>query len=102
MKPKEWEGNTTSFSVTYHINHDGPNYFVTHYKGSTRGHIDPKEAWRVNGVAKFTDSAQAMKAWCIETYETHDKELKAARKDTSFASEVELEQDPTANTKMVT
>ena len=102
MKPKEWEGNSNSFSVTYHINHDGPNYFVTHYKGSCRGHIDPKEAWRVHGVAKFTESAQAMKAWCIETFETYDKELKAARKDTSFASEVESEQDPTANTKMVT
>ena len=102
MKPKEWEGNSNSFSVTYHLTHDGPNYFVTHYKGSTRGHVDPKEAWRVHGVAKFTDSAQAMKAWCIETYETFDKELKKARKDTSFASEVESEQDPTANTKMVT
>ena len=57
MKPKAWEGNSNSFSVTYHINHDGPNYFVTHYKGSCRGHLDPKEAWRVHGVPKFTESA---------------------------------------------
>jgi hypothetical protein len=56
----------------------------------------------VSGVAKFTESMQNMKAWCIETFETHDKELKQSRKDTSFASEVLEEQDPTANTKMVT
>ena len=75
MKPKEWEGNSNSFSVTYHINHDGPNYFVTHYKGSTRGHIDPKEAWRVNGVAKFTDSAQAMNCLLYTSPSPRDRSL---------------------------
>ena len=102
MKPKEWDGNGKGFMCSYHISHDGPNYFVTLYKGQSKMHKDPKEAWRVSGVAKFTQSMQDLKQWCLDMYDKYDKELKKERKDTSFASEVQEEQDPTDNTKMVT
>ena len=106
MKPKEWEGNGNGLHCAYHISHDGPNYFLTCYKGTSRIHSDPKDAWRVSGVAKFTASMQELKQWCLDTHEKYDKELKKARKDTSFASEVQTEdkqeEDPTSNTKMIT
>ena len=106
MKPKEWDGNGNGFMCSYHITHDGPNYFVTLYKGTARMHSDPKEAWRVSGVAKFTESMQELKQWCIDTHAKYDKGLKKARKDTSFAAEVQSEEkqeeDPTSNTKMIT
>ena len=112
MKPLEYEGNTPSCSFTYTRTREGPNYFVSHYKGTTRGHTDPKDCWRVLGAAKFTDQSQAVKAWCIEMDETYNKpnpveEFRGmGRKDTSFASEVQLEEEsptnPTDNTRMVT
>ena len=114
MKPLEYPGNTNSCSFTYTRTREGPNFFISHYKGSTRGHTDPKDCWRVLGAAKFTDSSQAVKAWCIEMDEEYNKpnpgpveEFRGSgRKDTSFASEVKDEQesptDPTDNTRMVT
>ena len=101
MKVIPFEGNTKDCSFDYFRVREGPNYFVSHYKGSTRGHNDPKECWRVLGVAKFTDSGKALKAWCLlmdEEYSSSD--VKEGVKDTSFASEASLE-DPTNNTKMI-
>ena len=109
MKPLEYPGNTNSCSFTYTRTREGPNYFVSHYKGTTRGHTDPKECWRVLGSAKFTDSSQAVKAWCIEMDElygvaddTYNQSNLESRKDTSFASEAMEEESPTDNTKMIT
>ena len=61
---------------------------------------DPKECWRTLGVAKFTDTGKALKAWCLEMDELYSSSEKEGVKDTSFASEAALE-DPTSNTKMV-
>ena len=105
MKPIEWEGNEQDCSYTYHRTREGPNYFVSHYKNSTRGHNDPKECWRTLGVAKFTDSGKALKAWCLEMDELYNspiEEEEDGRKDTSFASEVQSEEEPQENTKMIT
>lgn len=59
-------GNEQDCSFTYFKVREGPNYFVSHYKGSTRGHLDPKDCWRVLGVAKFTTTGKALKDWAIE------------------------------------
>ena len=109
MTPLEFPGNTPSCSFTYTRTREGPNYFVSHYKGSTRGHNDPKDCWRTLGTAKFTDSGKALKEWCIEMDELYVQSKLESRKDTSFASEamneerVPLEEEsPTDNTKMIT
>ena len=109
MKPLEFEGNTPSCSFTYTRTREGPNFFISHYKGSTRGHNDPKECWRTLGTAKFTDSGKALKAWCLEMDETYNSDAHTSeaepsgRKDTSFASEaMEKEENPTEDTKMIT
>ena len=51
-------------------------------------HFDPKEAWRRLGAAKFTDSSQAFKAWCMEKHETYGIEAKEGVADSSFASDL--------------
>lgn len=100
MKVIEFELNTPACSFTYTRTREGPNFFVSHYKGSTRGHIDPKECWRSLGIAKFTDSGKALKEWCLEMDELYSTDQVKPTKDTSFASD-ELEQSPTDQTKMV-
>jgi hypothetical protein len=105
MKPFEFEGNTPSCSFTFTRTREGPNYFVSHYKGTTRGHTDPKECWRVLGAAKFTESSQAVKAWCLSMDEQFNQveSGESGRKDTSFASEaMEKEENPIEDTKMIT
>ena len=102
MKPIEFEGNTPNCSFTYTRTREGPNFFVSHYKGSSQGHNDPKSCWRVLGTAKFTDSGKAVKEWCLsmdEQYGSHEEDTGEGRKDTSFASEVQAE--PNDNTRMV-
>ena len=102
MKVIAFEGNRPGCSFEYFRAREGPNYFVSHYKGSTRGHNDPKECWRTLGVAKFTDSGKALKAWCLEMDETYNSsDEQEGYVDTSFASEAALE-DPTTATRMVT
>ena len=108
MKPLEFEHNTPSCSFTYTRTREGPNFFISHYKGSTRGHLDPKECWRTLGTAKFTDSGKALKEWCLLMDETYNKPDPIAefrgmgRKDTSFASEtMEKEENPAEDTKMI-
>jgi len=109
MKPLEFEGNTPSCSFTFTRTREGPNYFVSHYKGTTKGHTDPKECWRVLGSAKFTESSQAVKAWCLSMDEQYNQNAPTSeaepsgRKDTSFASEaMEEEVNPIKDTKMIT
>ena len=110
MKPEEYEGNTQYMMYEYHRVREGPNYFVSYYKNSSRLIYDPKDTWRTLGTAKFTDSGKALKEWCIlmdETYGVPQREKWGAseasgRKDTSFASEALEEDNPCSNTKMVT
>jgi hypothetical protein len=102
MKELQFEGNEQDCSFTYHRTREGPNFFISHYKGSSRGHTDPKECWRTLGVAKFTDSGKALKEWCLEMDELYVQSKLEPRKDTSFASEAVEEESPTDNTKMIT
>jgi len=100
MQPYLFQGNTPSCSFSYTRTREGPNFFISHYKGSTRGHNDPKDCWRVLGTAKFTDSGKAVKEWCISMHDQYgDKGSEpeaSGRQDTSFASEAMNE------TRMVT
>ena len=115
MKVIEYEGNVQDCSFTYHRTREGPNFFVSHYKGSTKGHNDPKECWRTLGVAKFTDSGKALKQWCLDLHDQYGhgsgrdggEEAEGVaeavgRSDTSFASDPDIESSPTDNTKMIT
>ena len=96
----EYPGNTQYMRYEYHRVREGPNYFVTYYKHSSRLIYDPKDAWRVLGVAKFTDSGKNLKEWCLEMDSTYNVKKTEGRADTSFASEAQ-EEEPTENTKMV-
>ena len=104
MKIYEFEGNDYSSMFSYHRVREGPNFFVCYYKHSSTMKMDPKEAWRTLGAAKFTDSGQALKAWCLSMHEQYGDQPKEdqGHVDTSFASEAIENKDPTADTKMVT
>jgi hypothetical protein len=106
MKPEQFEGNSQYMRYEYHRVREGPNYFVSYYKHSSRLHYDPKDCWRTLGVAKFTDTGKELKEWCLSMYDQYGAggaEGEAnGRADTSFASEAMEEISPTDNTKMVT
>ena len=112
MLPIQFPDNSQSMRYEYHRVREGPNYFVSYYKHSSRLHYDPKNCWRTLGVAKFTDTGKTLKAWCLEMCElygasslddTYGTEAKGvARSDTSFASEALEEESQTDNTKMIT
>ena len=123
MKPLEYEGNTQYMRYEYHRVREGPNYFVTYYKNSSRLIYDPKDAWRTLGVAKFTDEGKALKEWCLSMYDQYSVPQRDAwsagiekwhqdvadgvseangRADTSFASEAMEEMSPNDETKMIT
>ena len=87
MKVIEYEGNTQYMRYEYHRVREGPNYFVSYYKHSSRLHYDPKEAWRTLGVAKFTDTGKALKEWAIGLYEDNLPKPEPVA-DTSFASDI--------------
>ena len=111
MKPEQFEGNDTYMRYEYHRVREGPNYFVTYYKHSSRLIYDPKDAWRTLGQAKFTDSGKALKEWCLRMDEQYglpdvadgaESVARSGRADTSFASEAMEEMSPTDETKMIT
>ena len=108
MKPIPFEHNDKNMSFEYIRSKEGQNHFVCYYKHSAVLRQDPKDAWRVLGVAKFTDTGKLLKEWCLEMHQTwvidrQKKKEEKGRKDTSFASEVQSEQEePNDNTKMVT
>ena len=104
MLPTPFPGNTPTCNYYYFRVREGPNYFVSYYKHSSQLHYDPKNCWRTLGTAKFTDTGKALKDWCLEMDATYGvvKSEDAGRVDTSFASEVQAEEEsPTENTKMV-
>ena len=101
MKPIPFELNDSKMSFHYIRSREGPNQFVCAYKGSACLRQDPKDAWRVLGAAKFTDTGKALKQWCLDMNDKYNSEEKEARKDTSFASEAISEDNPTENTKMI-
>ena len=99
MKIESFPGNTPTCNFEYFRVREGPNYFVSYYKNSSRLHYDFKECWRVLGVAKFTDSGKALKLWA-EEMTMSDLPKPEPLPDTSFASEA-MDEDPTNNTKMI-
>ena len=101
MKPIPFENNNNGMYFEYHRMREGPNYFMCKYKQSSVLRQDPKDAWRVLGPAKFTDTGKALKEWCLEMNEKYNSEEIEPLPDTSFASEVLGEQHPSTNTKMV-
>ena len=118
MLPIQFPENSSNMRYEYHRVREGPNYFISYYKNSSRLHYDPKDCWRTLAVAKFTDTGKALKEWCLEMYETYSVPQIAkwsrfaetgsndelGTPDTSFASEIESEpsEEPNDNTKMVT
>ncbi len=122
MKPEQFEGNDTYMRYEYHRVREGPNYFVTYYKHSSRLIYDPKDAWKTLGIAKFTDTGKALKEWCLLMNEQYgaaggtygvpdvadgaESVARSGRADTSFASDADTEAleevSPTDNTKMIT
>ena len=102
MKPIPFELNDGKMSFHYIRSREGPNQFVCAYKGSACLRQDPKDAWRVLGSAKFTDTGKALKQWCLDMDDKYNSEQKEPKVDTSFASVVQQELEPNDNTKMVT
>ena len=101
MKPLEYEGNTQSMRYEYHRVREGPNYFVSYYKNSSRLHYDPKDCWRVLGTAKFTDTGKQLKEWCLEMDDAYSSLAKPEPiPDTSFASD-EVYVEPNQDTKTI-
>ena len=107
----QYPGNAQDMRYEYHRVREGPNYFVSYYKNSSRLHYDPKDCWRTLGVAKFTNTGKDLKEWCLQMYEEYSLPQiekwgkdhgEEGRKDTSFASEAMEEENPCAETKMVT
>ena len=99
MKVTPFPLNTPTCNFEYFRVREGPNYFVSYYKNSSRLHYDPLNCWRVLGVAKHTDTGKALKAWAVETAASVLPKPEPVA-DTSFASEA-LE-EPNDNTRMVT
>ena len=107
MKPISYPGNGNGFICEFHRMREGPSCFTVFYKHQAHVRIDPRDAWRTLGAAKFTDASKAFKEWAIETHQKYvlDKQEKTeGRADTSFASEVQQEQElePNDQTRMVT
>ncbi len=105
MKPIPFEHNTKDMSFEYIPSREGPNQFVCYYKHSSVLRQDPKDAWRVLGVAKFTDTGKILKEWCLEMHQkwviNKQNSKEKGRADTSFASKAIKEAEPNDNTKMV-
>ena len=76
MKREEFPLNDRDFRITYCRTREGPNGFITFYKNAAGMQTDPLEAWRTLGIARFTDTGKALKAWCLEMDEQYGKEAK--------------------------
>ena len=103
MKPIHFPSNDQSMIFQYHRMKEGPNYFMCSYKQSSVLRQDPKDAWRILGPAKYTDTGKELKEWALDMHQKYvlDKqEEQEGRKDTSFASEVQHE-EPNDNTKTI-
>ena len=106
MKNIAFDLNDSQMSFEYVRTREGPNQFICYYKHQAVLRQDPKDAWRVMGAAKFTDTGKLLKQWCLDMHQTwvidRQNQEDEGRKDTSFASDVQQEVEPNDNTKMVT
>lgn len=79
--------NDKDFIIEYHKTREGPSGFMCYYKNAATYRLDPLDAWRTLGIAKFTDTGKALKQWCIEMVDQFDNSS--------------LDEEPNDNTKMV-
>ena len=101
MKVLDFPLNIPSCNFTYFRVREGPNYFVSYYKHSSRLHYDAKDCWRVLGTAKFTDTGKQLKEWCLEMDDAYSSLAKPEPiPDTSFASD-EVYVEPNQDTKTI-
>lgn len=102
MKPKDFPGNGRGLFVQFFRVREGSDYFLFSYKNSSRliSAKDPKDVWRAIGIAKYTDTAKALKEWAVEMVDACLPKPELLP-DTSFASEA-LEEAPNDSTKMIT
>jgi len=102
MKRIPFPHNDKDFIVEYHKTREGPNGFMCYYKNAATYRLDPLDAWRTLGVAKFTDTGKALKAWCLEMDEQHKGYgVPDEVKEQKFFDVPISEQEPNDNTKMV-
>ena len=87
VKRFEYPGNCAGFYAEYIRVREGPNRFVVLYKNSSTMHFCPKGAWRRLGAAKFTESSQQFKVWCLDLHKQYGSEEKEGIADGSFASD---------------
>ena len=71
MKRIPFPLNDNNFIVEFHKTREGPSGFMCYYKNAATYRLDPLEAWRILGVAKFTDTGKQLKQWCIDMVEQH-------------------------------
>ena len=76
MKLEQFPLNEGDFRITYCRTREGPNGFICYYKNASVMRIDPLEAWRTLGIARFTGTGNALKAWCLEMHERYGNESK--------------------------
>ena len=101
MKPIDFPSNDHSMIFQYMRMREGPNYFMCKYKQSSVLRQDPKDAWKILGPAKYTDTGKELKDWCLQQHQLYVLDKLEPVADTSFASDALNEEDPTNNTKMV-
>ena len=69
MKPIDYPGNGNGLMVQYNRMREGPNYFMCKYKQSSVLRQDPKDAWKILGPAKYTDTGKELKEWCLDIHQ---------------------------------
>ena len=70
MKRIPFPLNDKDFIIEFHKTREGPSGFMCYYKNAATYRIDPLDAWRTLGIAKFTDTGKILKAWCLEVAKT--------------------------------
>ena len=71
MKRIPFPLNERDFKIEYHKTREGPNGFMCYYKNAATYNIDPLEAWRTLGIARFTDTGKKLKEWCLDMQDQH-------------------------------
>lgn len=95
--------NDQSLTIQYHHTRTGPDVILVCYKHISQFTLDIKGVKKILGPAKFLDSSKKLYSWLEDLIAKYSgiEMSEDGRADTSFAS-AEKEEDPTANTKMIT
>ena len=101
MKRIPFPQNDKDFKIEYHKTREGPSGFMCYYKNAATYRIDPLDAWRTLGVAKFTDTGKALKVWCLEMVQQHTKVAEPDSPVENTFFDHSKEEEPNDNTKMV-